>query len=494
MNVVDRDAIDLDVAIVGGGISGLTAARELCRQGLRVRLFERDERCGGVIKTQRVGDCVLDVGPDTLLAHKPAALALCRELGLEDQLIAPQSPRTLYLLRGGALHALPDASMMGLPSNWTSLASTRALTCRGKVRMGCEFFIPRAAPRGILRGEDDRRDESIASFIGRRFGREAVTWLAEPLLAGLHRGDASRLSMRALFPSLLDAEQKHGSVIRALGRNRSSKRSGDSSGAGRAGSMSLRGGLGQLAARLEHSLPPDVVSTGVSVESVTAGSVTFRDADGIQRRVAARAVLLATPAHVTARLIDGVDAQLARMCGSIEFASSVNVVLAYARDAVRHPLQGWGFVVPAAEGRLIGTVSWVSSKWPHRAPPHQVLIRASMGQHGQEAPFDQPDVALVSWADDDLRDLLGITGAPVAAHVQRWPRAMPQLHVGHLERMAAIDRRLASVPGLFISASGFRGVGIPDCIADARTTAQAVASYLRTRSASDTHSRSEVVV
>jgi protoporphyrinogen/coproporphyrinogen III oxidase len=453
---------DVDVAIVGGGISGLSAARELCRLGLRVKLFERERHCGGVIQTRRVGDCVVDMGPDTLLGHKPAAIDLCQEVGLEDQLIPPQSPRTVYLLRRGTLRALPETSMLGLPANWTSLAGTRALTWRAKLRMAGEVLIPPAAPA---------KDESIASFVRRRFGREAVTSLAEPLLAGLHRGDASRLSMRALFPSLLEAEQRHGSVIRGLARKPATGR--------RAGSMTLRGGLAELVERLQRALPSEVVTTGVEVRGVTrAGTAPYTVVFGNGRRITARAVFFATPAHVTAKLIEPIDLELARLCGSIEYVPSVTVVLAYARDAVRHPMRGWGFVAPAAEGRLVTAVSWVSSKWPHRAPAHQVLIRASLGSNGSCSPIDQPDARLVSWADDDLRDLLGITGAPIAAQVSRWPRAMPQFHVGHLDLMAAIDRRLATHPGLFISAAGFRSVGIPDCISDARATAQATASSL----------------
>jgi protoporphyrinogen/coproporphyrinogen III oxidase len=458
---------DVDVVIVGGGISGLSAARELCRTGLRVRLLERDAHCGGVIQTRRVGDCVLDVGPDTLLASKPAAVTLCQELGLAEQLVEPRTPRTVYLLRSGTLRPLPETSMMGLPADWTSLVSTRALTWRAKLRMAGEVLIPRAAPAA---------DESIASFVRRRFGREAVTWLAEPLLAGIHRGDASRLSMRALFPSLLDAEQRHGSVIRALSRKPATGR--------RAGSMTLRGGLGQLVERLEHALPSDVVITGADVRGVR-GTGPYAVALDNGRIITAEAVLFATPAHVTARLIASVDLELARLCESIEYVPSVTVALAYAKSAVRHPLRGWGFVAPAAEGRRVTAVSWISSKWPHRAPPDQVLIRASMGSNGNHAPIDQPDDTLVAWADHDLRDLLGMTEAPIATHVCRWPRAMPQFHVGHSELIAGIERRLSSVPGLFISAAGFRGVGIPDCISDAQATARALAEYVRRPSAKE---------
>ena len=452
---------DVDVAIVGGGISGLSAARELCRLGFGVRLLEREARCGGVIQTHRVGSSIVDVGPDTLLAHKPAALTLCKELGLEDQLIAPGSPRTTFLLRRGTLQPLPETSMLGIPTNWRSLVGTRAFTWRGKLRMAAEALIPAARPFG---------DESIASFVGRRFGHEAVKLLAEPLLAGIHRGDAARLSMRALFPGLLDAERRHGSVLRAWSRQKP--------GNSRAGSMSLRGGLAQLVERLEHSLPRDIALTGTPVLGVEGrGPFTVRLAG--HDAVTATAVLFATPPPVTARLADGLDRDLAVLCGGIETASSLAVVLAYPRDAVADPLRGWGFVVPPVEGRRLAAVSWVSSKWPRRAAAHEVLIRASFGRMPACSHSNPPDGALIAWADDELRECLGISGPPAAARVVRHMHAVPQLTVGHLDRMAAIDERLLRLPGVFLSAAGFRGVGIPDCIADAQAVASSAARWLR---------------
>jgi oxygen-dependent protoporphyrinogen oxidase len=452
---------DVDVVIVGGGISGLSAARELCRQGCRVRLLERDAQVGGVIKTRRVGNGVVDVGPDMLLGHKPAALALCKELGLEDQLVAPSSPRTTFLLRRGQLEPLPEASMLGLPTDWASLIGTGAFSWRGKLRMAAEALVPRADPAA---------DESIASFVGRRFGHEAVKSLAEPLLAGIHRGDATRLSMRALFPTLLDAERQHGSVLRALSRNKP--------GNGRAGSMSLRGGLGQLVERLEWSLPRRVVETDARVLGVDGrGPFTVRLAAG--EPITATAVLFATPAPVTARLVDGLDHDLAVLCGGIESAPSTMVALAYERDAVAHPLEGWGFVVPAAERRRLAAASWVSSKWPGRAPEHEVLIRASFGRLSTLSPNNPPDGVLIAWADDELRECLGISAPPIAAQVYRQLQAMPQLTIGHLDRMTAIEERLLRLPGIFVSAAGFRGVGIPDCIADARAVARTAGDWLR---------------
>ena len=452
---------DVDVAIVGGGISGLNVARELCHLGLEVRLLERADRCGGVIQTHRVGNGIVDVGPDMLLGHKPAALSLCTELGLQGQLIAPGSPRTTFLLRHGKLQPLPETSMFGIPTNWTSLVGTRAFTWRGKLRMAAEALVPAA---------DTTTDESIASFIGRRFGHEAVKSLAEPLLAGIHRGEATRLSMRALFPGLLEAERLHGSVLRSWSHQKP--------GNGRTGSMSLRGGLTQLVERLEHSLPRGVVVTGAPVIGVS-GRGPFTVRLSLRNAFTASAVVFAAPAPVTARLVDDLDGDLAALCGGIETASSRAVVLAYDREAVRHPLRGWGFVVPPAEGRRLAAASWVSSKWPDRPCGHQVLIRATFGRVPACSHTNPPDGALIAWADDELRECLGIGAPPVAARVFRHMQAVPQLTVGHLDRMAAIDERLQRMPGVFISAAGFRGVGIPDCVADAQAVALAAARWLR---------------
>ncbi len=451
---------EVDVTVVGGGISGLSAARELCRAGASVRLLERESRCGGVIRTDIVDGFVFDAGPDTLLGHKPAAIAMCRELELHDALVPPLTPRTTFVVRQGRLRGLPDTSVMGLPTDWKTLVTTRAFSWAGKARMAAEPFMPgTTAP-----------DESIASFVGRRFGGEAVAYLAEPLLAGLHRGDASRLSMRALFPRLADAERTHGSVVRSW-------RNAPRLPPGRAGSMSLRGGLGQLVDRLRAALPPDVVVSSADVLRIEQDGlfVTWL-ADG--RAIRSRAVILALPAHAAGPVVTALDYELARLCSTIRYAPSVTVAMGYRGDRVRHPLRGWGLVVPAGERLRLGSVTWVTSKWPHRAPAGHVLIRASLGRQCAAEALGASDAQVREWAAQDLRTLLGIDAEPVTSLVQRWPRAMPQLEVGHLERMAAIEWRLARLPGLFMSAAGFRGVGIPDCITDAQANARRAVSHV----------------
>ena len=453
---------DFDVVVVGGGISGLTAARALCRQGFGVRLLDRAPACGGVIKTDRVGDLVIDAGPDTLLTHKPAALTLVRELGLAGSLVTPSPRRTTYVVRRSALRTLPESSAMGLPVSWQTLAAANAFSWRGKIRMAAEALLP---PRPPADG-----DESISSFVRRRFGDEAVRYVAEPLLAGVHRGNASALSLRALFPVLAAAERRHGSVARAWRAMPAE--------AGRSGSMSLRAGLGALPAAMTAHLPQGVVVTGVNVSTIERCTHGFRLCAPDFPRVTARALVLATPAYVTSRLTAVLDEELATLCGGIRHVSAVNVALSYERDAVRNPLHGWGFVVPAAEGRRVRSVSWVSSKWPDRAPEGSVLMRASLGCRGQGTFEGVPDDKLADWAHEELCALLQIRDAPTFARVYRLPLAMPQLEVGHLQRMERIERRLSTLPGLFVSASGFRGIGLADCIKDATAVAGQVASYL----------------
>lgn len=452
---------DFDVVVVGGGISGLTAARALCRQGFTVRLLERAAACGGVIRTDRVGEFVIDAGPDTLLTHKPAALALVRELGLADHLVTPLPRRTTYVVRRSTLRTLPETSAMGLPVNWQTLVTANAFSWPGKVRMAAEALLPPRPAEG---------DESISSFVRRRFGDEAVRYVAEPLLAGLHRGDADVLSLRALFPVLADAERRHGSVARAWRAM--------PAGTGGSGSMSLRGGLAALPAAMTADLPQGVAATGVGVTAIERSADGFRVHARDYPSVTARTLVLATPAHVTTILTAVLDEELATLCGGIRYVPAVNVALSYERDSVRNPLHGWGCVVPAAEGRRVRSVSWVSSKWPDRAPDGSVLIRASLGCRGRGAFESVPDDKLAAWAHEDLADLLQIRDAPGLTRVYRLPFAMPQLEVGHLQRMERVDRRLSTLPGLFVSASGFRGVGLADCIKDASAVAGQVASYL----------------
>ncbi|RPJ76668.1 MAG: protoporphyrinogen oxidase [Acidobacteria bacterium] len=450
------------VVVVGGGVAGLATAYELHRRGIPVRVFERAARAGGVVLTERVDGFTFDAGPDALLIQKPAAIQLCRELGLGDRLFTTSKPRTAFILRDGVLHPLPESSVLGIPRNVSALAATRLFSLAGKARMAMEILLrPRPAASG---------DESIASFIGRRFGAEAVTYLAEPLLAGIHAGDVNRLSMRALFPRFLEAERKHGSVLRAF---RQLRQPASHDGA----FMSLPGGLTEIVDALLRVLPAGTVSVGTGVQAVERGAA-YGVVLASGERLEAGAVVLCTPSYVAASLVRGLDIDLARLCGGIPYASSATVTFGYRREAVAHPLRGSGFVVPKVEGTRIMAGSWISSKWRDRAPSGHVLLRAFIGGARDPGAVDLDDGELIRAAESEMGRLMGIQGPPIFTRLHRWERANAQHEVGHLDRIAAIDARLAARPGLFVTGSGFRGVGVPDCVADARATAAAVANYL----------------
>ena len=449
------------MAVVGGGISGLAAAYELQARRVPHVLLERSARLGGVIRTEQAGGFTIDGGPDALLVQKPAAIELCRELGLGGRLVPALQPRTAFVLRAGRLHALPDASVLGVPTRLLPLATTRLLSARGRVRMALERCVPRRPA-----GEAD--DESIASFFGRRFGREVVDYIAEPLLAGIHAGDVERLSVRALFPRLVEAEARHGSLIRGLRPLR----------AGRAPEglfRSLPGGIGEMVTALAGALAPAAIRTGAGVAGLQ-GPGPYRLALTSGEQVAARRVVLAVPAYVAAELVRPLDADLAALCAGIPYTSTATVALGYARPDVGHALRGTGFVVPRVErGVSLMAATWVSSKWPQRAPRGHVLLRGFLGGARDGAALERADDDLIDCVHRDFRKLLGVRGAPVVARAYRWPRLNPQHEVGHLARLAAIDARLDRLPGLRLIGAAFGGVGLPDCIAQGRAAAASAA-------------------
>jgi len=454
----------VDVAIVGAGIAGLAAACELSRQGVSFVVLERAARAGGVIFSEEIDGYTIDGGPDALLIQKPEAIALCREIGLGDRLVVTKPPRLAFVQRDGRLHALPAASVLGIPTRVGPFARTRLFSWRGKLRMGAELFVPRRREPG---------DESVGAFVTRRFGREAATYLAEPLLAGIHAGDVDRLSIQALFPRLAQAEQQHGSLLRAF-RSIGKARTPNPEGAFK----SLPGGLSEMVRALVCAVGTSNIRTGTPVANVTgAGPFVVRSASG--DTIGARAVVMATPAYVTGELLRARDADVARRCSAIPYASAATVALAFRREAVVHPLNGSGFVVPRVENSGILAGSWLSSKWPNRAPEDRVLLRTFIGGARDPDALDRSDADLVARSLGALRPLLGIAGEPLFTRVYRFERANAQHEVGHLERVAAIDRALERHAGLFITGSGFRAAGIPDCVADGRATAGRVAEWLR---------------
>ena len=444
------------VAVIGGGISGLTAAYQLHRQGTPFVLLEKSDRLGGLILTEQINDFTIDAGPDSLLIQKPAAVELCVELGLQNHLVSTLEPRTAYIVRHGILHPIPQGSVFGIPTNLEALLASHYLSPRAKIRMTQDLVLPPKA---------DESDESVASFFRRRFGNETVDYLASPLLAGIHAGNVEQLSMHALFPRLVEAERRHGSVIRAFRNRRKSPNS--THGLFR----SLTGGLQTLTNALTQVLPNSAVKSGVEVTSISgSGPFTIRFSSGEDLQVSK--VICATPAYTTSTIVEQIAPELSNLLSPIPHTSMATIATSYPRSSIRHLLNGTGFVVPETESDLsITACSWISSKWPGRSPDNHVLIRSFIG--GSRAPdaLDQSNQALITTVQRDLRTLLDIRAPASLTRVYRWPRANPQPHVGHLERVAQIDRHLSAYPGLQLIGPALRGVGIPDCVAAGRTAA-----------------------
>lgn len=479
----------LHVVVVGAGVTGLSAAHFLKRDrpDWTVTVLEARPDPGGNIRTERTGGFVVDAGPDSFVRTKPHAVELCKELGLEGEFISTEeTARNVYVAHDGRLELLPGGMALAVPTRLEPWMKTPLVGLAAKLRLMGEPLVPRAEPG---------TDESIHAFFARRLGEEAAEKLAGPLLGGIYAGDVRELSMRATFPQLVELEEKHGSLLRgflAAELERSGHRGASPGvaevlswlrrkGAAHAASpfVSLRSGMGTLIDRLVASLPEGSVRTGVTVTGVTRQGSTFRVETEGGDPLLADAVVLAAPAHVAARLVG--DPEAATELASIRYVSTATVFFALPREGVAHDLQGFGFIVPPGEAEILAA-TWVSSKWAGRAPPGAVLIRAFVGGARDEARLaESTDEQLVTLARRDLERFMGPLGEPLFTRVYRYAKSNPQPAVGHLRKLERLKARLAEIPGLFVCGAAYEGVGIPDCVRQARAAVDGVFAALAER-------------
>ena len=461
--------------VVGGGITGLTACYRLTQQAqagglpLDVELLEASDRLGGVIATRheacpgpRSGDgLLLEEGPDCFLTTKPWGVELCDELGLSAELIGTTTEhRQSFVVRRGKLVPVPQGFYLMAPGSLWPFVTTPAFSWSGKLRMAMDLVLPRRAA-----SEDD---ESLADFVTRRLGREALDRMAQPMVGGIYTTDPRHLSMQATMPQFLEMERRHRSLILAL-RHRHRQASAQQSGVSGARYglfASFRHGMQTLVDALADRLPAGTVRLKTPVRSVR------RDPDSQRWIVSpqngpdleADALCLALTAPQAARLLTGLDPELAAGLRDIPYASSAVVTLACNRADIAHPLNGMGFVVPAVERRNLIACSFSSIKFAGRAPEGKVLLRAFVGGALQQEQALWPDARLRDAVLQDLRRLLGLTGTPTLCHVSRHPGAMPQCHVGHLARVQHLEAAARRWPGLALAGNAYHGIGVPDCI------------------------------
>jgi oxygen-dependent protoporphyrinogen oxidase len=449
------------VAVVGGGIAGLAAARRLeaLAPEAEVVVVEPGSALGGKVRTERVSGFVIEAAPDSFLSRKERGVGLCEDLGLGGELIGrrPENHRT-YVRRGAELLPLPEGLTGMIPTNLDALERSALLSEEGRARFSAEPDAP------VPLGDED---ESVAAFVSRRFGREAYDVLVEPLMTGIYGGDGEQLSLQATFPQLRALELEHGSLLRAL--------SAEPAPAERPPFVSLRDGMDVLVTTLVAGLEDtSVVRARAFAVQRTAGGYEVALGDAEPLRV--DGVVLATPAFVTAELLDKLDPGLADAHASIPYASSVVVTLAFSTDDVA-PLDGYGYVIPRAEGRDVLACTWSSQKWEGRAPAGSALVRVYAGRFGGRDLTHETDAELVRLARSELA-LLDVSAEPTLTRVQRWPLGMPQYILGHPERVDRIEALVAEHPGLAVAGAAYRGVGIPDCIASGEAAAESVVEAL----------------
>ncbi len=461
------------VLVVGGGVTGLVAARALARQGVPVVLAEAGERLGGKVSTERIDGFVVERGPDSFLAARPTAVTLAREVGLGGELVGTKDPRAVFIRHRGELVPMPEGLGLVLPTRAMPFARTKLFSWPEKIRMTKDIAWPRMLP-------DD--DIAVGTFLRRRLGSPLVDRLAGPLVGGVYGTPIDELSLDAVVPQLRTAEREHRSLLFAgLSDGRATRRAAAARPAGATSPgafATLRGGMDTLTSALEASLGEAGVDVrlGLGVRTLArAGSgVAARFADGSVVRF--DAVLVAAPAPVAAALLDDEAPRAARALDGIPHGTSILVTLAYPRDAVGHPLVGHGYLVPPTEGGAISACTWTSEKWPDRAPEGAVLLRIFV--RDEAAWTSLPDEALVAAARADAERTLGIRGEPVLARLARHASSMPRYTVGHLRRVAAIDEAMTAWPAVGVVGASYRGVGLPDCIAQGLAAAATVGERL----------------
>lgn len=461
------------VLIVGGGITGLTAAYNLQKAAraaaspLEIVLLEQQHRLGGKVQTELTAGLTIEQGPDSFLARKPWLQELCQELGLPLIGMNTNLGKT-YFLHKGRLVALPVGMQMMIPTQIGAFLSTPLLSSAGKLRAALDAVLPRRRAAG---------DESMGAFIQRRFGTELLDQIAAPLLAGIYAGDPYDLSLAATFPMFADMELQHRSLI--LGARRQATGAAAPGAAprrvaGRSSFQTVATGLHSLVDALVAAMPGVQVELGATVVRV-ARDHGWRVQLAGGRELAADSLVLATPAYASARLLQPVAPGAAQELAAIPYNSALVVSLAYRPSEVAHPLDAAGFLVPRREHPVLTAATWVTAKWPHTTDGQLVHLRGYLGRSGQADPTALSDSAAVAAFRTTLCSVMGIAAAPALTRVYRWPRALPQYRVGHLERVARIRRQVATMPGLHVAGAAFTGAGLPDCVRAGREAAQQVA-------------------
>jgi protoporphyrinogen/coproporphyrinogen III oxidase len=474
------------IIIIGGGITGLATAHRLIEYNkgttgkFDVTILEGSSRLGGTIRTEHRDGFVLEHGPDSFISEKPDALELVKRIGLESQLIETnQEHRRSFIVRNGRLRPVPKGFQLLGPSRLWPFVTSDIFSWAGKARIALDLLLPRLK-------STENIDESLAQFVRRRFGREALERMAQPMVAGIYTADPERLSLRATMPRFLDMERTDRSVILGMMKRADSEING-TSGARYSLFLSFARGMQTLVDGLSARIGKPAIRLGTKVTSLrqdhSSGGWLVNTESGVS--IPAHAVCLALPTYTAAQLLLETDSTLSEELKSVHYASTAIVHLAYDRIDVSHPLHGFGFVVPFVEKRSLLACTFSSIKFAGRAPSGSVLLRAFVGGALQPDMFGLDDVPMLQRVKTDLRELLGIEKEPLFSEVTRWHQSMPQYEIGHLDRVQKIETRLGLLPTLKLAGNAYQGAGIPDCIRSGEKAADALVSFLASEQPQD---------
>ena len=468
------------IIIIGGGIAGLAAAVHL-KSGAKVHdkqidvlLLEKSSRIGGKILTERVGDYLVEGGPDSFLPEKVQTVHLARHLGLDQEMLPSNDQfKGTFIYSKGKLHSLPEGVMLMVPTMFLPMVRSTLISWPGKLRMGMEVFIPRR------RSQDD---ESLGSFVTRRLGKECLNKIAEPLVAGIHTSNPDNMSVLATFPRFVQMEQKSGSLILGMLSALKSRPHATLSGPPpKPGAprmtyfMSFKDGMETLPRACAEYIGSGSIRLGAAVKAVEPKGKGYAVILENGETLEADHVMLGGSAYDSAEMVKGFNADLAGHLNAIQWSSSGTVTLAFKRSDVKVPLRGFGFIVPKIEDRRINATTYSSIKWSYRAPDDTILLRAFVGGgHHEELVHEQDDAALTRTVLEELDVVLGLKANPAFSKVYRWFKGMPKFTVGHLDRMALLDRMAGLHPGLHLIGCSYKGIGIGDCVHEAQIAAEKI--------------------
>ncbi|MFC3040667.1 protoporphyrinogen oxidase [Virgibacillus xinjiangensis] len=461
------------IAIVGGGITGLSAAYYLQKEindkklPYEIKLIESGNRLGGKIKTLKQNGFTIEQGPDSLLARKQPALKLTKELGLEERVIHNGTGQSFMLMKR-KLYQMPKEAFMGIPKTAKSIRSTKLISTTGKLRAMMEPFIPKGKKDG---------DQSLGEFFRRRFGDELLVNQVDSLLSGIHSGDIDRMSLKATYPMFHKLEQEYGSVMKGLRKTMPSPKKNASS---KPASVffSYEGGLGTLVERLEEELEEDNVQLNTSVDHIEKKENGYHLllSDGTVYK--ADAVISTTPHSAVPRMFSQYD--FFKVFNHVPSVSTANVVLAFDQSALKKDIDGTGFLVSRNSDYRITACTWTHKKWPNTAPEGKALLRCYVGRPGDEEIVDLSDDEITDIVLKDLRKVMKIKGKPEFTVITRWKNGRPQYHVGHVERLAEVRANMEShLPGVYLAGASYEGGGIPDCIEQGEQAVTNVLEFLK---------------